>query len=34
MILMYFQFRTAIDSRVNAFPDIESRKRWRENLNL
>ena len=25
---------TAIDSRVNAFPDIESRKRWRENLNL
>jgi CHAD domain-containing protein len=25
---------TAIDSRVNAFADIESRKRWRENLNL
>ena len=25
---------TAIDSRVNAFTDIESRKRWRENLNL
>jgi Uncharacterized conserved protein len=25
---------TAIDSRVNAFPDLENRKRWRENLNL
>jgi hypothetical protein len=25
---------TAIDSRVNAFSDVESRKRWRENLNL
>jgi CHAD domain-containing protein len=25
---------TAIDSGVDAFPDVESRKRWRENLNL